>query len=110
MIDERVHIALHRPIAARGIRIESAPRLDDEVGGLLHGLHREIFSRVDDHRPLATDPGDHRGPVFIIMTPTRFALLAATTRAAPPCFLATPFRLSLVAGGMIEVIRFHGAL
>jgi hypothetical protein len=32
--------------------------LDGEVSGFLHRLHGEIAGRVDDHRPLATDPGD----------------------------------------------------
>ena len=44
-----------------------------------------------------------------MMASTGLAFLATTTRAAPQCFLPTPFRLSLVAGGMIEVIGFDRA-
>jgi len=109
MLDERVPRALHRPIAARCIRIEAAPRWDGEVGGLLHGLHRALFGRVDDHRPRAPAPGDHRRSVFILMPPPRVALLAAPTHAAPQGFLPPPVRLSLVACGMLEVIRCHCA-
>src|SRR5262245_62736248 len=81
VIAERVHVALHRLIAARGVRIKAAPRLDGEVGGLLHGLHRAISGRLDNHCSLATDPGDNRGPIFVIMAPARLALLAAPTRS-----------------------------
>src|SRR4030095_3283853 len=96
MIDELVHVTLHCAVAAGGVRIESAPRLDSEVGGLLHRLHREIFRRLDDDRPVATHPGDNRGPVFVIMAPARLALLTTATRTAPHRLLATAVRLALL--------------
>src|SRR5262249_40700456 len=69
-----------------------------------------IFARLDDDRPLATAPGDDRGPIFVITAPTRLAFLAATTRAATQGLLPTLLGLPLVARGVIEVIRFHRAL
>src|SRR5215813_9022055 len=110
MIDERVHVALHRPIATRGVRIESAPRLHGEVRGLLHRFDREIAGRVDDHRSLATDPGDDGRPVFVVMPSTGLAPLTTSTCAASQRLLATTLRLALVARSMGEVIRFYGAL
>src|SRR5262245_23791649 len=106
MIDKRVQVALHCSIAAGGVRIESAPRLDGEVGSLLHRLHRAIFGRLDDDRPLATDPGDNRGPIFVIMAPTRLALLAPATRLVSQRFLSTAFGLALGPRRVIEVIRW----
>jgi len=110
MIDELVEIALQRPIAAGGVGVESTPGLDGEVGGLLHGLHGKIARRLDDDRPLTTDPGDDRGPVFVVVAPTGLAFLPTATCAAPQRLLATALRLSLVAGSMVEVIGFHRAL
>ena len=81
MIDERVHGALHRPIAARRVGREAAARLDSKVCCLLHRLHGEVFGRLDDDRALTTDPGDERGPVFVIMPPAGLTLLASTPRA-----------------------------
>src|SRR5262245_16396408 len=109
VIDERVDVALHRSIATGRVGIEAAARLDGEVRRLLHRLHREIFGRVDDDRPLATDPGNNRGPVFVIMAPTGLAFLAAPTRAASQRLLPTVRRLPLVSRSMVEVIRFYGA-
>src|SRR5205823_10870320 len=48
MIDERVHVALHRPVAAGRVRREPTARLHRAVGCLLYCLDREIFSRLDD--------------------------------------------------------------
>jgi len=62
MIDELVHVALHRPIAAGRVRGEPTARAHRDLGGLLHRLHGEIFGRLDDDRPLATDPRNNRGP------------------------------------------------
>src|SRR5690242_14075448 len=107
MIDELVHVALHRPIAARRVGIETAACLDCKVCCLLHRLHGEVFGRLDDDRTLTTDPGDDRGPVFVIMPPSGLTLLAATTRAAPQRLLAPALRMALLAGGVIKVIRFH---
>src|SRR5262249_47465689 len=48
--------------------------------------------------------------VFIIIAPTGLAFLPTATRATPQRLLATAWRLPLLARGVIEVIRFHGAL
>src|SRR3989454_679604 len=109
VIDKLMHIALHRPIAAGRVGVEPTACLHRDVSGLLDRLHREIFGRLDDDRPLATDPGDHRWPVFVIMAPTGLAFLAAPPRLASQRLLPTPFGLPLVAGGMVEVIRFNRA-
>ena len=61
MIDELVHVTLHRPVAARRVRVEPPARARGDPGRLLHRLDREIFGRLDDDSPLATDPGDDRG-------------------------------------------------
>src|SRR5262245_26063763 len=110
VIDELMQVALQRPIATRRVGVEPTARLHRHVGGLLHRLHREIAGRLEDDCSLATDPGDNGGLVFVIMPPTGSALLATTTGAASQRFLATALRLSLLASGVIEVIRFHGAL
>src|SRR5215510_14189537 len=110
MMDERMHVALHCPVAAGGIRVDPTARLDGEVSGFLHRLHGEIARRVDDHRALAAHPGDNGWPVFVVVPPTGLALLAPASRAAAQRLRAAPLRLPLVAGGVIEVIRFHGAL
>src|SRR6266700_3557567 len=102
VIDKRMHIALHRLIAAGGVRVEPTARLHRQVGCLLHRLHREISGRLYNNCPLATDPGDDGRPVFVIMASTGLALLTATTRSAPQRLLATAFRLPLVAGGVVE--------
>src|ERR671923_2877483 len=95
MIDIVMHRALERPIAAGRVRVQPTARMDGEVRRLLHGLHGEIFGRLDDDRPLAADPRDNRWPVFVVVPPTGLALLVAPTRSAaqmffPPCF-ACPF-------------------
>src|SRR5215471_20656569 len=109
MIDERMHVALHRPVATGGIRVDPTARLDGEVRGFLHRLHGEIAGRVDDHRALAAHPGDDGWPVFVIMPSTGLALFATSTCAASQRLLATTLRLPFVPGGMVEIIRFHSA-
>ena len=109
LMDELVHVALHRPIAARCIRLESAPRVHGEVRCLLHRLDAESTGRLDDAGPLATAPRNHRGPVLGIMAPAGLTLRAPATRSTPQRLLATPVRLPLVASGLGEVIRFHCA-
>ena len=109
MVDALVHVALHRPVAARGVRGEPTARVHGEVGRLLHRLHREIAGRLDDDSPLPTDPGDDRWPVLVIMPTPGLALLAAPTRSAPQGLLPTLRRLPLVARSVREVIRFDGA-
>src|SRR5262245_47093062 len=110
MIDIVMPIALERPIAAGRVRIQPTARVDCEVRSLLHGLHGKIFGRLDDDRSLATDPGDDRRTVFVVVSPTGLAFLAATTRSAAQMLFPALFRLPLLASGVIEVIRFHGAL
>src|SRR5215831_4104880 len=110
MIDELMEIALQRPIAAGGVRVEPTARVHREVRRLLHRGDGEIAGRLEDDGSLATDPGDDGGPVFVVMPPTGLTLLAASTRAASQRFLPALFRLALLPGGVIEVIRFDGAL
>src|SRR6266545_5100282 len=98
VIDILMHIALHRPIAAGRVGIEPTAHLDREVGGLLHGLHREIFGRLDDDRTLPADPRNNRGPIFVIMAAPWFALLATTPCPASQVLFASVFRLPLLAG------------
>src|SRR5215472_14391594 len=92
VIDEVMRIALERPIAAGGVRIEPTARLDGEVRGLLYCLHRKISGRLDDHSPLTTDPGNNRGPVFVVVPPAGLAFLAASTRAASQYLLPAVWR------------------
>src|SRR5262245_1535546 len=105
-----MHIALQRAIAADRIRVQPTARLDGEVSSLLHGFHCEIAGRLDDDSPLATDPGDNCGPVFIVVPPTGLAFLAAPTCAAAQRLFPTVFRLAFLTRGVIEVIRFNSAL
>jgi hypothetical protein len=68
------------------------------------------LGRLDDDKALATDPHDDRSPVFAVMTPTGFALLATPMRAAPERFLPTLFRLPLVPSRvwvLIYVVRIE---
>src|SRR2546427_7702142 len=81
MIHILMHVARHRPIATGRVRIEPTARFHRQVSCLLYRLHRKIFGRVDDNSPLATDPRDDRGPVFLVVPPTGLAFLAATTGA-----------------------------
>src|SRR5438105_4666536 len=109
MINIVMHIALQGSIAARRVSVETTARLHGEVSRLLHRLHGEIAGRLDDDSPLPTDPGNNRGPILVIMAPTGLAFLPPATRSAPQRLLATALRLSLVTGGVVEVIGFHGA-
>src|SRR5262245_25309573 len=109
MINVLVEVPLHRPVATGRVRGEPAARAHGDLGRLLHRLHGEIFGCLEDDRPLATDPGDDGRPIFVIMAPTGLAFLAAPTRAVPQRFLPALFGSPLVAGGMVEVIRFYRA-
>src|SRR5215472_11672929 len=62
---------------------------------------------LDDHSPLPTDPGDDRGPVFVVMAAPGLAFFAAATGSAPQGLWATMFGLAFLPGSVIEVIRFH---
>jgi hypothetical protein len=44
MIDELVHVALHRPIAAGRVRVAPTARSHRDLGRLLHRLDGEIFT------------------------------------------------------------------
>src|SRR4029453_18468359 len=68
----------------------------------LHRLHGEIFGRLDDNGPLATDPGDDRWPVFVVVAPPGLAFLAAPTRSTPQRLLPTLLGLAFLPGGVIE--------
>src|SRR5262249_60627462 len=90
MVDKVVRIALQRAIAARRVRIEPTARVHREVGCLLHRFDGEIPRRLDDHCPLATDPGNNGGPGFVAVGPAPLAALAAATPPAPPSLLPAP--------------------
>src|SRR5215831_14868971 len=83
LIDKLVPIALQRLVTTRRVGREPTARAHRDVGRLLDRLDREIFGRVEDDGPLATDPGDDRRSVFVVMPATGLALLAAPPRATP---------------------------
>src|SRR5215475_11092751 len=83
MIHERMHVPLHRPVAAGRVRVEPTARAHGDLRRLLHRLDREISGRLADDSPLATDPGDDGWPVFIIMAPARLALLPPSPSPPP---------------------------
>src|SRR5215510_6638893 len=95
MIDILVDVALQGAVAAGGVRVQPASCLESEVGSLLHRLDGKVPCRLDDDPSLAADPGDDRGPVFVIMAPTGLALLTAPTRSTPQRLLTTALRLPL---------------
>src|SRR5262249_56244904 len=91
MVDKVVRIALQRAIAARRVRIEPTARVHREVGCLLHRFDGEIPRRLDDHGPLATDPGNNGGPVFFIVAPAPPRPLSpAPPPPAPPSLSPPP--------------------
>src|SRR5215813_11139128 len=98
MIHERMHVPLHRPVAAGRVRVEPTARSHGDLSRLLHRLDRKISGRLEDDRPLATDPGDDGRPVFVIMAPTGLALLTAPTCSASQQLLPALLGLPLVAG------------
>src|SRR5262245_20461304 len=83
LIDILVYVALQGAVAAGGVCVQPASRLDSEVGGLLHRLDSKVSRRLDDDTSLTADPGDDRGAVFVVMAPPGLAFLAA------PPWLAT---------------------
>src|SRR5207244_6015745 len=103
-------VARQRPRATGRVRGELTAGLHRDVRGLLYRLPRAIFGRLAADRPLATDPGNHGGPVCVVMAPAGLAFLAATTRLASQRPLPTLCRLALLTSSVIECIRFHGAL
>src|SRR5262245_20111498 len=101
MIDELVHVALHRPIATRGVRIESAPRLGREVGRFLHCLDGKVPRRLDYDTSLAADPRDDGGPILVVMAAPGLTFLAAPPWRATQWLFPARLGLALVASGMI---------
>src|SRR5215467_10630515 len=99
-------IAREQPVAAGRVRIELTAGVHGEVGGLLHGLDRKVPCCVDHDAPLTAHPGDDRRPIFVVMPPAGLAFLAASTRAVSQYLLPAVYRLALVPGSVIEVIRF----
>src|SRR5262249_31203766 len=110
MIDELVHVALHRPIATRGVRRESAPRLDREVGRFLHCPDGKVPRYLDHDTSLAADPRDDGRPVFVVVAPAGLALLAATPWPTPQRLFPALLGLAFLPGRVIEVIGFDRPL
>jgi hypothetical protein len=106
VIDERMEASLQRPIAAGRIGIQATARLNGEIGRLLHGLDGKIPDGLHNDGTLAADPRDDCGPVFVVMTPARLALFATAACPASQVSFPSMFRLTLVASGVIEFIRF----
>src|SRR5499433_2700038 len=106
MIDERMHVALHCPIATRGVRIESAPRLDREVGRFLHRLDGKVPRRVDHDTSLAADPRDDGGSILVVMASPGLTFLAAPPWRAVQGLFPALLGLALVASRMIQVVGF----
>src|SRR5215831_6077422 len=69
-------------------------------------MHRKLG--LEDDSPLATDPRNNRGPIFVIMAPTRLTFLAATTRSTPQRLLPPMLGFPLLAIGVVEIICFDG--
>ena len=99
-------IRLHRPVAAGRVRIELTAGLHGEVGGLLHRLDRKVPCRVDHDATLTAHPGDNGRPIFVVMAPPGLAFLATPPWLAAQRFRPARLGLSLVSGGVIEVIGF----
>src|SRR5262249_12658173 len=107
VVDILVEVARERPIAAGRVGQESADPLHSDVGGLLHRLDGKVPRRLDDDTPLAAHPGDNGRPIFVVMPPPGLTLLATPPWRAAQRFRPARLGLSLVAGGLIEVIGFH---
>ena len=106
MIDERMHISRHDPLAAGRVGVEPTTRVHGQVSGLLDRLHGEIAGCLDHDGPLSTDPGDNRRLILVIVTAAGLAFHAPATRSASQRLLATALCLPLVAGSVVEVIGF----
>src|SRR2546425_4925223 len=110
MINEFVHVALQGSIATGGVRGEPTARVHGEVRRLLHRLDGAIPGRLDDNCPLATDPRDDRGPIFVVVPPTGLTFLAAPSRAASQRLLPALARLAFLSSRVIQFIRLNCAL
>src|SRR5262245_14838026 len=110
MIHEVVYVSLQRPIVTRGVRIEPTPHVDREVSSFLHRGDGKIPHCLYHDGTLAAHPGDDGWTVFVVMPPTGLALLPTTTRLATQGLFPTLFGLLLMTSGVIELIRFNGAV
>src|SRR5499425_1611459 len=99
-----MRIARDQPVAAGRVRVELATGLHGEVGGLLHRLDRKVPCYVDHDATLTAHPGDNGRPIFVVMAPPGLAFLAAPPWRAAQRFRPARLGLSLVSGGVIEVI------
>src|SRR5262249_2632017 len=106
VVDIRVQVSCERPITAGGVGEESAAPLHGDVGGLLHRLDRKVPRRLHHDTAVATHPGDNARPILVVMAAPRLACLAATPGVASQRLLAARLGLSLLAGGVREVIGF----
>jgi hypothetical protein len=104
VIDKVVHRALERARAAGRVRGEFAAGLHGEVGGLLHRLDGKVPCRGDHHAPLAAHPGDNGRPILVVVPPPGLTRLATPPGRAAQRFRPARLGLSLVAGGVIEVV------
>src|SRR5262245_62562049 len=110
VVDILVEVARERPIAAGRVGQESAAPLHSDIGGLLHRLDGKVPRRLDDDTPLAADPGDDRGAVFVVMPPPGLPFLTAPPWRATQRLLPALLGLALVAHSLVEVIGFNGAV
>src|SRR4029453_3755213 len=99
-------IARDQPVAAGRVRVELAAGVYGEVGGLLHRLDRKVPCRLDHDATLRAHPGDNGRPIFVVMAPPGLAFLATPPWRAAQRFRPARLGLSLLAGGVIEVIGF----
>src|SRR5215475_9096297 len=99
-------IARDQPVAAGRVRVELTAGLHGEVGGLLHRLDRKVPCRLDHDATLTAYPGDYGRPIFVVMAPPGLAFLATPPWRAAQRFRPARLGLSLVGGGMVEVIGF----
>jgi hypothetical protein len=109
MVDVRMEVSFQRPIAAGGVRIEPAARVNGEVGCFLHCADGEIPDGLHHDGTLAADPRDDRGPIFVEMTPAGLALLPATTRPTSQGLFATLLGLAFAPSGVIEFVGLDSA-
>src|SRR5215475_1361641 len=90
--------------------VELSATSEGHVSTTKFGGMCEILDGMDHNSTLPTHPRNDRGPVFVIMAPTRLTFLAATSRSAPQCLLPALCGLPLLTSSVIEVIRFDRTL
>src|SRR5262252_1414364 len=101
-----MRIARDQPGAAGRVRVEFAAGVHGEVGRLLHRLDGKVPCRVEHYAPLAAHPGDHGRPILVVVPPPGLTLLATPPGLAAQRFRPARLGLSLVSGGVIEVVGF----